>query len=103
MITSAQGKPMKTNPLARTITGQVLSGSICAAMTAGCILAAEWASMVNAVIIASSVGYGFSLLTLCINALLEQPAPEPGDPPRKKSRWAFGSSGGSSGEACCRW
>ena len=42
----------------------------------GCILTAKWASIVNAIIISSSVGYGFSILTLVINALMEDTPPE---------------------------
>ena len=42
----------------------------------GCILTANWASIVNAIIISSSVGYAFSVLTLVINACLESPPPE---------------------------
>ncbi len=42
----------------------------------GCILTANWASVVNAIIISSSAGYGFSVLTLVINACLESPPPE---------------------------
>ena len=44
----------------------------------GCILTAKWASIVNAIIISSSVGYGFSILTLVINALMEGKPPEVG-------------------------
>ena len=42
----------------------------------GCILTANWASIVNAIIISSSVGYAFSVLTLVINACLESPPPD---------------------------
>lgn len=82
-ISSAQGKASKINNIARTITGQVLSGSTAAALTSGCILTANWASIVNAIIISSSVGYGFSILTLVINALMEDNPPEVGAPPKK--------------------
>jgi len=83
-ISSAQGKAGKVNSIARTITGQVLSGSTAAALTSGCILTANWASIVNAIIISSSVGYAFSVLTLVINACLESPPPEEGVRQRKK-------------------
>ena len=50
----------------------------------GCILTAKWASIVNAIIISSSVGYGFSILTLVINALMEGKPPEAGPGGEKK-------------------
>ncbi|CAK8998216.1 Uncharacterized protein SCF082_LOCUS5543 [Durusdinium trenchii] len=83
-ISSAQGIKTKVNLLVRTISGQVLSGATCAGMISGSIMAAEWASRDNAIIISSSVGYVYSLLTLLINASLEGEAPEVGDAPKKK-------------------
>lgn len=62
--------------LARTISGQGLSGACCATLVSGSCLAAGWASPVGAILVGGAVGYVFSLLTLLINVLFEQPSPD---------------------------
>ncbi|CAJ1349729.1 unnamed protein product [Effrenium voratum] len=84
-LSSAEGKVHRANNLARTITGQVLSGSLAASYLSGSLISAGWASLFDAIIISSSLGYAFSLITLIINAALEDSAPEVGDPPKRKS------------------
>lgn len=65
-----------SQPCIGIIDGMFHDSFACLPADPGCILTAKWASIVNAIIISSSVGYGFSILTLVINALMEDTPPE---------------------------
>ena len=82
-LSRAEGVVSRAHEVPRTITGQMLSGATASTLVAGCILAAGWGSVVSAVIVGSCVGYAFSLLTLLVNVLFEQPSPDIDDPPTR--------------------
>ncbi|CAL1138472.1 unnamed protein product [Cladocopium goreaui] len=76
VISRAEGTLTHRNDIARTLTGQALSGATCATLVSGSALAAQWQSPAVAVLLGATVGYAFSLLTLLINVLFEQPSPD---------------------------
>ena len=82
-LSRAEGVVSRAHEVPRTITGQMLSGAAAATLVSGSILAAEWGSAVYAVIMGSCVGYAFSLMTLLVNVLFEQPSPDVDDPPTR--------------------
>eukprot|EP00435_Cladocopium_sp_Y103_P004452 s1255_g1.t1 len=76
VISRAEGSLTHRNDIARTLTGQALSGATCATLVSGSALAAQWQSPAVAVLLGATLGYAFSLLTLLINVLFEQPSPD---------------------------
>ncbi|CAJ1349731.1 unnamed protein product [Effrenium voratum] len=74
-ISRSEGQVTRNTDIPRTITGQVLSGATAASIISGSLLATGWGTTVEAILIGSGGGYAFSLLSLLINALFEQTAP----------------------------